>query len=114
MNYHIDRLDGSCPVQAEGTIEDTYRFYFRGRSGRWQFVAGPSSLDTDALVYQMLAEQGDSHFIGRDSRVMVLQGDDPNEAYLDETYKTAQQMISICVQVFAAWLRIAEEKEQAR
>lgn len=102
--HHIDWISGTCPIQAEGTIGGVYRLYFRGRGGRWQFVAGPMELDTDALAEQMLVEQGYLQEVERDERVLVIQGDDEEEGYLD----VARAMIDMCIQQFTAWLRSRE------
>lgn len=50
--YHIERIDGASPVQATGIIGTEYRFYFRGRFQRRQFVVGPSNLQTENLAEQ--------------------------------------------------------------
>jgi hypothetical protein len=107
-DFHIDRIDGSSPVQAEGTIDDTHIFYFRGRGIYWQFVAGPRGLDTDKLAAQMLLVQGSLRDVERDERVFVIEGEDEQEGYLDEhgsPYGVARLMIDVCIQQFRAWLR---------
>jgi len=103
-HIHIDRLDGSSPVQATGTIDGRWAFYFRGRHGRWQFVAGPRELTVDVF---------DRHYpkhlievqlgFEQDDRVLVLQGDDDEQGYLDD--EVARTMIDVCVQQFVAWIR---------
>lgn len=42
-NIHIYKLGGSCPVQAEGTI-DGKPFYFRARGSRWSMSIGGSDV----------------------------------------------------------------------
>jgi hypothetical protein len=99
MLYTIDSIDGSSPVQATGTIDHSWVFYFRGRGGRWQFVAGPKELSPHDLSKVMLG------FVV-DERVFVIQGDDDNHIYLD--YEWSKNIISIGVQQFAAWYRVKE------
>lgn len=92
----IARLDGSSPVQADGTINDEASFYFRGRSGRWQFAAGPSELNAEYLVRVMLG-------MIQDHRVLVVHGDDEQESYTDN--EMAHAIINVCSQQYVAWER---------
>lgn len=49
MSIDIEVLGGSCPVQAEGTI-DGKRFYFRARGNRWSLAVHPTC-DGDFLSW---------------------------------------------------------------
>jgi len=95
LNIEIDRLDGSCPVQAMGTIEDYASFYFRGRHCQWQFVAGPKELSTDDLVKVKLG-------IASDDRVFVLRGDDDECQYLD--YDHVRNALQGYAQQYIEWM----------
>ena len=90
----IDRIDGSCPVQAMGTINDHSAFYFRGRHEAWQFVAGPKELDTDGLVKVLIG-------IAEDPRVFVLRGDDDERLYLD--YDHVRDALQSYTEQYVAW-----------
>ncbi len=94
-NIHIDRLDGSCPVQATGTIDGHSAFYFRGRHEAWQFVAGPKELSTEELVSVQLG------FASND-RVFVLEGDDDEGLYLD--YDHVRSVLQTYAQQYIEWL----------
>lgn len=95
LDVRIDRLDGSCPVQATGTIEDHSAFYFRGRHEQWQFVAGPKELNTDDLVKVQLK-------MTQDSRVFVLEGDDEERMYLD--YDHVRRCLQTYAQQYIKWM----------
>lgn len=95
LHIQINRLDGSCPVQASGTIEDHSAFYFRGRHEQWQFVAGPKELNTNGLVKVQLK-------LTQDSRVFVLEGDDEERMYLD--YDHVRRCLQTYAQQYVEWM----------
>ncbi|SRR6266571_5105994 len=95
-NIEIDRLDGSCPVQATGKIDDHSAFYFRGRHEAWQFVAGPKELSTEELVSVKLG------FASND-RVFVLEGDDDERLYLD--YDHVRDVLQTYAQQYIEWMK---------
>lgn len=90
----IDRLDGACPVQAMGNINDHSSFYFRGRHEAWQFAAGPQELGTDGLVEVLIG-------IAEDPRVFVLRGDDDERLYLD--YDHVRDALQGYAEQYIAW-----------
>lgn len=110
MIPRIEKLS-SAPVQGFGTIgrlgdaEPSYRFYFRGRSERWQFVAGPIELSTDGMVEKQLNPFLE---VVDDPRVFIAQGDDQDQSYND--HATAMVIIAVCTQQFEAWQRMEDEK----
>lgn len=91
----IDRIDGSCPVQATGIIDDHSAFYFRGRHEQWQFVAGPKELNTDDLVGVKLK-------LTQDDRVFILEGDDDERMYLD--YDHVRNVLQDYAQQYIEWM----------
>lgn len=95
LHIQINRLDGSCPVQAMGTIEDHSAFYFRGRHEAWQFVAGPKELNTNDLVKIQLK-------LTQDDRVFVLEGDDEERIYLD--YDHVRRCLQTYAQQYIEWM----------
>lgn len=104
LHIQINRLDGSCPVQASGTIEDHSAFYFRGRHEQWQFVAGPKELNTNGLVKVQLK-------LTQDSRVFVLEGDDEERMYLD--YDHVRRCLQTYAQQYVEWMKERERRINA-
>jgi hypothetical protein len=100
QSIKIDRLDGSCPVQATGTIEDHSVFYFRGRHEQWQFVAGPKELSTDDLVGVKLK-------MTQDDRVFVIEGDDENRDYQD--YDHVRNVLQDYAEQYIEWMKERNE-----
>lgn len=94
-SVQIDRLDGSRPVQATGTIGGHSAFYFRGRHEVWQFVAGPKELSTDDLVGVKLG-------MATDDRVFVLEGDDDDRDYQD--YDHVRKVLQDYAQQYVEWV----------
>lgn len=37
----IEYMSGLCPVQANGTLDDQYSWYFRARYDYWEFILEP-------------------------------------------------------------------------
>lgn len=101
-NVQIDRLDGSCPVQATGIIDDHSAFYFRGRHEAWQFVAGPKELSTDDLVGVKLG-------MASDDRVFVLEGDDEDRDYQD--YDHVRNVLPAYAQQYIEWMNERKRQE---
>lgn len=56
MELKIDWLSGTCPVQAEGTI-DGLPFYFRARHDAWTFSVA-STVDGDPVEVWNEPEEG--------------------------------------------------------
>ncbi len=47
----IDTFGGSCPFQAEGTV-DGQEFYFRSRGSSWTFAVGGDVVMAPAWLYE--------------------------------------------------------------
>lgn len=47
----IDMIGGNCPVQAEGTINKTVKFYFRARGEHWSLSVGGTDPVADPDFY---------------------------------------------------------------
>jgi len=88
-------IDGSCPVQAYGTIDDHSIFYFRGRHERWQFIAGPKELSIKDLIKVQLKFTENAH-------VFVLEGDDDERLYQD--YDHVGNVIQTYARQYLEWL----------
>ena len=54
--YNIESIGGMCPTQAEGTLNDGRRFYFRARHGVWSLQVGSDSNSFDYLYSPCIAE----------------------------------------------------------
>lgn len=51
LDYKLDWIGGSCPVQAEGTYQGK-NLYFRARGNRWTlYIGNPDVFADDAWTY---------------------------------------------------------------
>jgi len=69
--YTIDYIGGMAPTQAEGTLSDGRKFYFRARHGGWSLRVSTSPTNFDYLYSPCIAEGVDKTHGGMSNQSVI-------------------------------------------